>query len=107
MAVVWFIQITWKLTHEKRKEEKEMEMIQEYIVPITTAFCFMIGFAVKKFPAIDNKWIPLIVMVLGVVFNCWFNWEISPTVIVGGMASGLASTGIDQLVKQLSQKEKG
>lgn len=66
-----------------------MEIIQEYVVPITMVFCFMIGFAIKKFPKIDNKFIPLILM------------------IIGGMASGLASTGVDQLVKQLANRKQG
>lgn len=82
-----------------------MEILQDFIVPMTMAFCFMVGFAVKKFPKIDNAWIPLIVMVVGVLFNCWLSWDISPEVIVGGMASGLASTGVDQLVKQLAAKK--
>lgn len=84
-----------------------MEIIQEYVVPITMVFCFMIGFAIKKFPKIDNKFIPLILMIIGVFFNCWVAWEITPITIVGGMASGLASTGVDQLVKQLANRKQG
>lgn len=81
-----------------------MELLQDYLVPITVAFCYMVGFAMKKIPKLDNKYIPLIVMVCGALFNCWLSWGVSPTIIVAGMASGLASTGADQLVKQLTSK---
>ena len=86
-----------------------MEMIQEYIVPVTAAICFCVGFIVKKWVAdVDNKWIPTICAVLGVAVNIWLMGAFSPAVVLGGLASGLAATGSDQLIKKIQAliKEK-
>ena len=78
-----------------------METIQEYIVPVTMAICWCIGFIVKKWVKdIENKWIPTICAVTGVVINFWVNgWTIDPGVLLGGLASGLATTGLDQMLR--------
>ena len=78
-----------------------MEMINEYTVAIVMALCFCIGYIVKKWVKdIDNKWIPTISMLFGVFFNVWVNdWSISPEILLGGFASGLAATGFDQLIR--------
>lgn len=86
-----------------------MEMIQEYIVPVTAAICFCVGFIVKKWVSdVDNKWIPTICAVLGVAVNIWLMGAFSPAVVLGGLASGLAATGSDQLIKKIQAliKEK-
>lgn len=77
-----------------------MEILQDYIVPITLALCFCIGYIVKKWITdVDNKYIPTIVAVAGVVVNVWVMGAFTPEVILGGLASGLASTGLDQLIR--------
>ena len=99
----------WEQAPFLRKSEEgesEMEVLQEYIVPVTMAICFCIGYLVKKWiKDIDNKWIPTICAVLGVIINIWTAGEITPVVLLGGLASGLAATGADQLVKQLTTKK--
>ena len=77
-----------------------MEILQDYIVPITLALCFCIGYIVKKWiNDVDNKYIPTIVAVAGVVVNVWVMGAFTLEVILGGLASGLASTGLDQLIR--------
>ena len=64
----------------------------------------MRGFIIKKvIPSGKiNKFIPLIMGVLGVVLNCWVNnWGFSPEILLGGLASGLASTGSYELVDNI------
>ena len=40
--------------------------------------------------------------VLGVVLNCWVNnWGFTPEILLGGLASGLASTGSYELVDNI------
>ena len=74
--------------------------LQDYIVPITLALCFCIGYIVKKWiNDVDNKYIPTIVAVAGVVVNVWVMGAFTLEVILGGLASGLASTGLDQLIR--------
>ena len=79
-----------------------MEMINAYIVPEITLLCLILGFILKLWVTdVDNKWIPTIVTVVGVAAACLMNMEaITISVIVGGGASGLLSTGLHQLVKQ-------
>ena len=77
-----------------------MEVLQEYVVPVTMAICFCIGFIVTKWVAdVDNKWIPTICAVVGVIVNVWSNMGIDPAILLGGLASGLAATGLYQMLR--------
>lgn len=84
-----------------------MEFLNEYSVPVIVGICLCIGFILKNLVATDkiNKFIPLIVAVIGVVVNAWLNtWTITPEILLSGMFSGLASTGMHQLFKQFIEK---
>lgn len=85
-----------------------MEMLQEYAIPMITATCFAIGFCIKKFTpeSFDNKYIPSIMAILGVILNSWSNdFSFTPAILLGGLASGLAATGVHQVAKSLNKKE--
>ena len=58
---------------------------------------------IKHCTPLDNKYIPLIVAVVGLLIAVWSHWGegITPVVLLGGMFSGLASTGFHQVFKQL------
>lgn len=79
-----------------------MEFLNDYMLPIVLGICLCVGYIVKKWVHdLDNKYIPTIVAVLGVVLSSWISgWQITPQVILGGLVSGLASTGVHQLFKQ-------
>lgn len=79
-----------------------MEMLSEYIAPAIVVACLVVGYVVKHWIAdIDNKWIPTIVCVLGIVLAVWTGWpDITLPTLVSGAASGLLSTGFHQLLKQ-------
>ena len=84
-----------------------MEFLNEYSVPDIVGICLCIGFILKNLVATDkiNKFIPLIVAVIGVVVNAWLNaWTVTPEILLSGMFSGLASTGMHQLFKQFIEK---
>ena len=84
-----------------------MEFLNEYSVPVIVGICLCIGFILKNLVTTDkiNKFIPLIVAVIGVVVNAWLNaWTITPEILLSGMFSGLASTGMHQLFKQFIEK---
>ena len=76
-------------------------VIQNSIQPIIVAICFCIGYILKHTKKnVDNKYIPLIVGVLGVVINVWQNnWVLTPEILLGGLVSGLASTGIWEAIR--------
>ena len=84
-----------------------MEFLNEYSIPVIVGICLCIGFILKNLVATDkiNKFIPLIVAVIGVVVNAWLNaWAVTPEILLSGMFSGLASTGMHQLFKQFIEK---
>ena len=84
-----------------------MEFLTEYSVPVIVGICLCIGFILKNLVMTDkiNKFIPLIVAVIGVVVNAWLNtWTVTPEILLSGMFSGLASTGMHQLFKQFIEK---
>lgn len=76
-----------------------------------TVLCYLVGEGIKA-TKMDNKWIPLICggagMILGILAM-----HIMPefpatdyiTAAATGVISGLAATGINQVVKQLNTKE--
>ena len=84
-----------------------MEFLNEYSIPVIVGICLCIGFILKNLVTTDkiNKFIPFIVAVIGVVVNAWLNaWTVTPEILLSGMFSGLASTGMHQLFKQFIEK---
>lgn len=79
-----------------------MEFLNEYMLPVVLGICLCVGYVIKQWiKDVDNKYIPTIVVVLGIVLSAWISdWTITPNVILSGMISGLASTGMHQLFKQ-------
>lgn len=79
-----------------------MGLLNEYVVPIVVVICLCVGYIVKKWiKDVDNKFIPTIVTVLGIIIALWNNyWVVTPEVIAIGLVSGLASTGMYELVTQ-------
>lgn len=85
------------------QKEVLMEILNDYIVIVVMAICLCVGYIIKNsLDFIPNKYIPLIMGLLGIVLNVWLNnWAFTPTVLLGGLASGLASTGAFEAVKNL------
>ncbi len=81
-----------------------MEILNEYVVAVVMAICFAVGYLIKhSLDFIPNKYIPLIVGVLGVFLNIWMNaWTLTPNVLLGGLASGLAATGAFEGVRNMA-----
>ena len=79
-----------------------MEMLNNYLVPVIVALCLIVGYVIKHWiKDADNKIIPTVVTVVGVVAAAAMNWgNITIETIVGGALPGLASTGLHQLFKQ-------
>lgn len=82
-------------------------------VTAIVAICYLIGLAVKAIPSIPDNLIPVIVGVcggaLGVV-GLYVMPEFPASDILNaiaiGIASGLASTGANQIYKQLTEKKE-
>lgn len=78
-------------------------------VAVITVICYLIGMAVKA-TALENKWIPIIVGVsggvlgvVGMLIMADFPATDYLTAVAVGIVSGLASTGVNQIAKQMGQ----
>lgn len=77
-------------------------MIKDLIAPMTVALGIGVGYILKvSFTSFPNRLIPLVCGVLGVVFNIWAAGTVDPNVVVSGLISGLASTGLFEAVRNL------
>ena len=79
-----------------------MEFLKDFLVLVVVGICLCVGYLIKHTIPTEkvNRFIPLIVAVLGVGVNIWINGTVTPEILLGGLASGLASTGLHQLFKQ-------
>nr|DAH68833.1 MAG TPA: holin [Bacteriophage sp.] len=86
----------------------DITFLTEFAVPIIVGICLCVGYIVKNMIPSDgiNKYIPLIMGALGVALNVWINLGITPQILLGGLFSGLASTGMHQVFKNLINKEE-
>ena len=83
----------------------DITFLNDYVVLVVVGICLCIGYVLKNsFPKLDNKYIPLIMAILGVVLNIWISKEITPDILLAGMISGLSSTGLHQSFKQMFDK---
>lgn len=73
-----------------------------YVYPEITIACLIIGFVIKMWlKDVDNRLIPTIVAVAGLGLAVAANWgNVTIAVAIGGALSGLASTGMHQMLKQ-------
>ena len=91
-----------------RKEELTLAILNNSLVPVIVGLCLVAGYVLKHITGADNRFIPLVVTVLGMALAVWMHWPaITPEVLLGGAVSGLASTGMHQLFKQWIDGERG
>lgn len=77
-------------------------------IPCIIVICYVVGIAAKAIPAVSDNLIPVIVSVAGGILGVVGMFTISDfpakdvlNAVAIGIASGLASTGANQIVKQL------
>lgn len=84
-----------------------MDFLKDYIILLVVGICLCVGYMIKNFiPSKKiNRFIPLLMGILGLVVNIWINnFSFTPSVVLGGLASGLASTGMYELFKNFIEK---
>ena len=85
-----------------------MDFLNDFMVLVVIGICLCVGYVIKHFIPTDkiNKFIPLIMATLGVFINAWVNgFAFTPDILLGGLASGLASTGMYELFAQFIKRE--
>lgn len=85
----------------------DLTFLLQYIDLITLGICLCVGFALKQaFTWLNNKYIPISMLILGTIIAITTNLgKIDATVILSGMVSGLASTGLYEMFRNLINKE--
>ena len=81
----------------------DIGFLTEYAIPLIVGICLCVGYIIKNLVPSDgiNRFIPLIMGVLGVLLNFWVNQQFTAEVLLGGLFSGLASTGLYELFRNL------
>lgn len=85
-----------------------IDFLFEYINPLILGICLLVGFVLKTaFDWFPNKYIPLMALTMGTLITILINYQsgINAEVILGGMISGLASTGLYEMVRNLLDKD--
>ena len=85
----------------------DLGFLTEFIAPVIVGICLCVGALIKGYiKDVDNKYIPTICAVLGVFLSVWSaGWQISPQILLTGLVSGWASTGLHQTFKQYIQNK--
>lgn len=84
-----------------------MENLGFTAIPAITVICYLIAQIVKA-TVVDNKWLPIVCGVAGAVLGVVAMYIMPEyaatdylTAVAIGIVSGLAATGVNQIVKQL------
>jgi hypothetical protein len=77
----------------------DMATITQYFVPQIVAFCLCVGYVMKRWLPMDNKWIPTALFIVGIVCGIATTGMTFDAVVVGAV-SGLASVGLNQSFQQ-------
>ena len=79
-------------------------------IPAIAIICYVVAEIVKA-TQLDNKWLPIICMIFGGCLGVAAMYIMPDypatdylTAVAIGIASGLAATGVNQVIKQLSSK---
>lgn len=79
-----------------------LDFLIDYMVPVIIGICLCLGYLIKSWEAIPNKWIPTILAMIGLTVALWIHkWAATPEIILMGMVSGLASCGLYDTFKHM------
>ena len=85
-----------------------MDFLKEFSLPVVVGNCLCVGYVVKHLVPTEkiNRFIPLIVATLGCFVNIWLSgFQITPQILLGGMVSGLSSTGLYEAFRAFLHRE--
>lgn len=84
----------------------DITLLGSYLIPLIAAICLCIGYVLKNLVTTSkiNRFIPLTMAVTGTILNIWINRDFTPEILLGGMFSGLASTGLYESFRNIISK---
>ncbi|HHI5793441.1 TPA: phage holin family protein [Clostridioides difficile] len=65
----------------------------------------VLGFGFKKYKQLDNKYIPVVLLILGIGFSIWM-LGLNPVAVLQGVICWGVAIGINQTYKQFKDGEK-
>lgn len=86
----------------------DISSLTQYLSIVVVGICLCVGYIIKNsLDFIPNKYIPLIMGILGLIINILINLStgITAEIVLGGLFSGLASTGLYEMFRNLISKE--
>jgi len=82
----------------------DLTALLAYLDIVVVGICLCVGYVIKSsLIFIPNKYIPLIVLVLGSIISVATN-GFSAVAVLSGMVSGLASTGLYEAFRNMIEK---
>ena len=87
----------------------DISALSQYLSLVVVGICLCVGYIIKNsLDFIPNKYIPLIMGILGLIVNILINLSngITAEVVLGGLFSGLASTGLYEMFRNIINKEE-
>ena len=83
----------------------DISFLNDYLVLVVVGICLCLGYIIKQsLTFIQNKYIPLIMAIVGIILNVWLSGYMDIEILLGGMFSGLASTGFYELFRNFIEK---
>lgn len=82
----------------------DLSYLLELINPIILGICLLVGYTLKiAFDRFPNKYIPLAALCTGTIITVMIHFKsgVTAQIILGGMISGLASTGMYEMLRNL------
>ena len=82
----------------------DLSVLTQYLSVVVVGICLCAGYIIKhSLDFIPNKYIPLIMGVLGLIVNILINLSsgITAEIVLSGWFSGLASTGLYETFRNL------
>lgn len=84
----------------------DITFLLQYINLVTLGICLCLGYTLKTIKGFNNQYIPAAMLVIGTIINVLANLpNINMTVVLGGMISGLVSTGLYEAMRNLIEKD--
>lgn len=84
-----------------------MDFLENYVILVVLGICLCVGYVLKNLIPNEkiNRFIPLIMAFLGCFINIWVSkWQIYPEILLGGLVSGLSSTGLYEAFRNFIKK---
>lgn len=85
----------------------DLTFLSKYAIPVIVGICLCLGFIIKNVIKTDkvNRFIPLIMGVIGLGIAIWIEKSVTPEIILKGLFSGLSSTGLYEAFRNIITKK--